>query len=57
MCNLLEIRKERNIIVFDDATFSIGRLKATILRAMISRVGVTPGLDPSLVRYSFCYFV
>ena len=44
------IRKERNRIIFDDATFSSQRVKLFVIRSLFTRAGLIPKADISFVR-------
>ena len=44
------IWKERNRIIFDDATFSFRRVKFSVICSLFTRVGLIPKADMSFVR-------
>ena len=48
------IWKERNKIVFDDATFSYDRLKLSFISSLTYLVGSFPNVDLSIVRIFLC---
>ena len=45
------IWKERNIIIFDDATFSSRRVKLSVIHSLFTRVGLIPKANMSFVRF------
>ena len=51
------IWKERNRVIFEDATFSTLRLKLSVIRSLFTWAGCIPKADISFVRlllYRFC---